>query len=91
MLAPLPQSTSSCIIATLGFRLQSAILAHMFHVISAGIVQSPIYDPAKYGSMDNRTFLQNHMLALLGNAFPHLQKYVPSRLRRRQCRLTIIT
>lgn len=51
-------------------------MAHMFQVISSGTVSTPIFDPSKYPQqkMDNRTFLQTHMLSLLSNAFGHLQK-----------------
>jgi exportin-1 len=58
-----------------GFKYQSAILAHMFQIVSAGVVTAPIFDTSKYPGMDNRAFLQSHMLNLLSSAFPHLQKY----------------
>lgn len=58
----------------LGFKYQSAILAHMFQV--GPRLELPIFDVSKYPQTDNRTFLNNHMLSLLSNAFPHLQKYL---------------
>lgn len=38
-------------------------------------LELPIFDTGKYPQMDNRMFLNQHMLSLLANAFPHLQKY----------------
>lgn len=49
----------------------------MFEVIQSNSGRVPlIFDPAKHpGVTDNRTFLYNHVLTLLTNAFPHLQRY----------------
>lgn len=45
----------------------------MFQVALA--ISVPIYDTAKTSpNVDNRTFLQNHLMNLLTSAFPHLQK-----------------
>jgi exportin-1 len=59
-----------------GFKFQSAILAHMFQAVSSGSIPAPIFDTSKYPNMDNRAYLESHMLNLLSNAFPHLQRYL---------------
>ncbi len=61
-------------ILPLGFKYQSAILAHMFLIVKSGKVQSPIYDTTKHNEVGNQAFLQEYMLSLLSNAFPHLKK-----------------
>lgn len=46
----------------------------MFLIIKSGKVQSPIYDTTKHSDVGNQAFLQEYMLNLLSNAFPHLKK-----------------
>lgn len=58
-----------------GFRYQSAILAHLFEIVDAGIVSSPLFDAAKHPTAsDNKTFLRDFLANMLQTSFPHLQR-----------------
>lgn len=58
-----------------GFKYQSAILATMFRLISEGIIDVPLWEESpKQSYADNRSYIDDYMLNLLKNAFPHLQQ-----------------
>ena len=51
-----------------GFKLQASILAHLFDLLKT------INIPLSSNHADNNVFIQEFMMNLLQNAFPHLQK-----------------
>lgn len=60
-----------------GFKLQTAILAHIFYVVENNIVTGPIYDTDSQSfspNMNNSMFLRQYITNLLHAAFPHLQR-----------------
>ncbi|KAF9036599.1 CRM1 C terminal-domain-containing protein [Panaeolus papilionaceus] len=58
-----------------GFKLQSVLLARMFQLVEANIIQMPLYDPAQFPdpSLNNVKFLREYTANLLKTAFPHVQ------------------
>ncbi|KAG9304016.1 hypothetical protein G9A89_005926 [Geosiphon pyriformis] len=58
-----------------GFKMQSMVLARMFHLVETGSVQAPLFNPTEINdpSMTNPRFLREYVMNLLKNAFPHLQ------------------
>lgn len=59
-----------------GFKLQSVLLARMFQLIEANVIQTPLFDPAQSPEpgMTNAVFLRQFTANLLANAFPHVQR-----------------
>ncbi|CCJ30919.1 unnamed protein product [Pneumocystis jirovecii] len=58
-----------------GFKLQSVILARMFHLVESGAIQASLYTPQQVQNENtpNSVFLREYVVTLLNNAFPHLQ------------------
>ncbi|KAG4303446.1 hypothetical protein PCK1_000410 [Pneumocystis canis] len=58
-----------------GFKLQSVILARMFHLVESGAIQASLYTPQQVQDKNtpNSVFLREYVVTLLHNAFPHLQ------------------
>ena len=57
-----------------GFKLQSVVLARMFYLVENGTIQTLLYTPGQAPEgTSNSVFLRQHVVMLLGNAFPHLQ------------------
>ncbi|RYG67568.1 hypothetical protein EON64_07165, partial [archaeon] len=54
-----------------GFKLQAAILKHIFNVIQTGSVTAPLHS---LPNTDNITFMHEHVASLLAKAFPNLTK-----------------
>jgi exportin-1 len=61
-----------------GFKLQSALLARLFQLVEANLIQAPLYDPSQVPepNMTNSIFLREFCANLLKTAFPHVQPYV---------------
>ena len=58
-----------------GFKLQAAILMNLFHMVEAGGVRVPLYDPAQHpGITDNAMFLKEHVGHSLLTAFKTLSQ-----------------
>ncbi|CAB3992025.1 exportin-1 isoform X1 [Paramuricea clavata] len=59
---------------TAGLNHHATILSHMFHLLEAGKVVAPLYDPAQYpGVTNNHEYVHQYVSNLLKQAFPHLQ------------------
>ncbi|KAJ1985367.1 Karyopherin transporter [Dimargaris verticillata] len=59
-----------------GFRLQCMILSRMFHLVESSQISTPLYDPSQVANpnLTNQQYLQDYVVNLLANAFPHLRK-----------------
>lgn len=58
-----------------GFKLQAAIVMNLFHMVQAGGVKVPLYDPAQHpGIADNAMFLKEHVGHSLLSAFKTLSQ-----------------
>jgi len=56
-----------------GFKLQAAVLMHLFHLVQNNQVLIPLYDTASMPNFtDNAHFLKEHVGRLLIDAFPNL-------------------
>jgi exportin-1 len=58
-----------------GFKLQSALLAHMFQLVELNMIHAPLFDPSQ-PAPSNAVFLREYCANLLKTAFPHVQPYV---------------
>lgn len=58
-----------------GFKLQSVILARMFHLVESGAIHASLYNSQQIRDENtpNSVFLREYVVTLLHNAFPHLQ------------------
>lgn len=62
-----------------GFKWQASLLAHLFHLVQAGLLSTSInnisesIETSNDPLIVNRTTLHSHMMRLLPAAFPHLQ------------------
>jgi exportin-1 len=52
-----------------GFKLQSVVLARMFHLVELNVIQAPLFD----ASQPNPIALREYCVNLLKGAFPHVQ------------------
>lgn len=58
-----------------GFKMHSALLRHMFHLVQMNQVTVPLFDPSKApAGQSNPTFLRDHMSNLLITSFPNVTK-----------------
>lgn len=58
-----------------GFKSQAAVLMHIFHLVEAGGVTAPLFDPATINGpmpQSNSQFLKEHVAGLLLGAFPNV-------------------
>ncbi|KAF8162898.1 CRM1 C terminal-domain-containing protein [Crassisporium funariophilum] len=58
-----------------GFKLQSVMLARMYQLVEANIIQTPLFEASQVADpgMNNTTFLREYTATLLKTAFPHVQ------------------
>ena len=59
-----------------GFKLQAAILMHMFQTVESGAVQTPLWESSQVQdpTMTNQRFMREYVMNLLRNAFRNLAK-----------------
>ncbi|CAO3690063.1 unnamed protein product [Rhizopus stolonifer] len=58
-----------------GFKGQTEVLALLFNLVKNNTVNVPLYDPNSQATdINNVNFLEEYVMMLLSNAFPHLQK-----------------
>jgi len=58
-----------------GFKLQAAVLKHLFHLVQTAQVKVPLFDPsAMSGIEDNAHLLKEHVCGQVMEAFPNLSK-----------------
>ena len=63
----------------LAFKLHALILLNMFNAVQTGQVTAPLWEAAKMQvppGTDNRTFLREYVVNLLGTGFKNLTPYV---------------
>lgn len=63
-----------------GFKFQAQILSQMCHIVDAGLIGLPLFNPAQVSdpNMTNQQFVREYLMQLLQNAFQNLQPYVES-------------
>jgi exportin-1 len=55
--------------------MHATLLRHMIHVVEAGQVQVPLFDPAAYpAGTTNSAFVRDYIAEMLLGAFPNLGK-----------------
>lgn len=57
-----------------GFKMHATLLRHIFHLVEAGQVTAPLYDPTREQHASNQTFLRDHVANLLATSFPNLTR-----------------
>jgi len=55
-----------------GFKMQSLILSHLFHLVETGQIQAPLWTTGNFPN--NQAFLGEYVMNLLRNAFPQLSR-----------------
>lgn len=57
-----------------GFKMHATLLRHIFHLVEAGQVTAPLYDPSREPHASNQAFLRDHVASLLATSFPNLTR-----------------
>lgn len=58
-----------------GFKLQAAVLKHLFYLVQTGQVKVPLFDPSSMaGIEDNAHLLKEHVCSQIMDAFPNLSR-----------------